>query len=154
MAGREIAFSTPPPPHRWGFQRGAVGSSSPQSSQHHFLLPFASLALRLETRATRPAGATRGDCTPPSPGTLVHGLSPATMAPELSLPCHASWVWRWWHRKATPAPGSGSRPPPPALILSPQDLARPCREKVLVGMLSSPVRLCLKVAPPSLSSAG
>lgn len=60
-----MAFS-PPPPRRWEFHRGAVRSSSPQSSQHHFLFPFASLVLWLETRATRPAGATRGACTPPS----------------------------------------------------------------------------------------
>lgn len=60
-----------------------MGSFTPQSSQHHFLFLFASLVLWLETRATRPAGATRGGCAPPSPGTLVYCLSPATLAPEL-----------------------------------------------------------------------
>lgn len=127
MAGREMAVAfLPPPPCRWGFQRGAVGSSSPQSSQHHFLFLFASLALRLETRATRPAGATRGGCTPPSPGTLVYRLSPAALAPELSLPCRASWVGRWWHQKDDTCTRNGSRPA--TLMLSPRDPVRPCRE--------------------------
>lgn len=61
----------PQHPCRWGFQRGALGSFSQQSSWHHFLFPFAFLVLWLEAKRLHPT----------LPGGPSLCSSPATLAP-------------------------------------------------------------------------
>ena len=82
-------------------------------------------------------------------GTLAHGLSAGTLAPELSLPCCASWVGGGGTGRTTPAPRSGSRPLPPARIPSPRDPPGPAERQGVGWNAVFPCR-----ALPSLSSAG
>lgn len=149
-------------PCKWGFQRGALGSSSQQSSQHHFLFPFASLALWLEAEGYPfPAGATTRGFTPPYPKALDLCSAPvASAVATLALGALLAWLYRlglslWSGSRGTgrtiPVSGSGSRPNTSGLILSPQE-GDPALQggRAVAGMLSSPVGLCSSCGPALL----